>query len=104
MHEEVCNGDVSFDYFTSKCDHFKDKSLLVELPCEVGCEVWFADKDNNSVWDGMLISFSLDASHLWFNCRYKCGLNYWHTIEDFGKTVFLTKEDAEAKLKEIEGK
>jgi hypothetical protein len=40
VHEEVCNGDVSFDYFTSKCDHYKDKSLCVELPCKVGDEVW----------------------------------------------------------------
>lgn len=26
----------------------------------------------------------------------------WHLFEDFGKIVFLTREEAEAKLKEME--
>ena len=75
---------------------------IVELPCNVGSEVYFADGDNKSVWEGNLASFSLDAAHLWFNCHYKCGLNIWHPIEDFGKTVFLTPEEANKKLKELE--
>ena len=75
---------------------------IVELPCNVGSEVYFADGDNKSVWEGNLVSFSLDAAHLWFNCHYKCGLNIWHPIEDFGKTVFLTQEEAEKALERSE--
>lgn len=75
---------------------------IVELPCDLGSEVYFADGDNKSVWEGNLVSFSLDAAHLWFNCHYKCGLNIWHPIEDFGKTVFLTLEEANKKLKGLE--
>lgn len=93
--------DVSTETIEQIAEHLIQNGVIVP-PCEVGCEVWFCDQNN--IYDGELISFSLDAAHLWFNCRYKCGLNYWHKIEDFGKTVFADKEEAERKLKEIEGK
>ena len=78
-------------------DHLLANGVIVP-PCKVGETIYFADLENKSVWDGNLVSFSLDAAHLWFNCHYKCGLNIWHPIEDFGKTVFLTKELAEKEL------
>ena len=77
---------------------------VIVPPCEVGSEVYFADHENKSAWYGNLVSYSLDAAHLWFNCHYKCGLNMWHPIEDFDKTVFLTREEAEKALAEREGK
>lgn len=73
---------------------------VIVPPCEVGSEVYFADHENKSAWYGNLVSYSLDAAHLWFNCHYKCGLNMWYPIEDFGKTVFLTREEAEAAIAE----
>ena len=79
------------------------KNGVIVPPCKVGSGVYFADLENKSVWDGELVSFSLDAAHLWFNCHYKCGLNIWHPIEDFGKTVFLTREEAEKALAERSG-
>jgi hypothetical protein len=91
-------------------DHFKDKSLFVELPCKVGQTIFFytcvCDKvgeEKFDVLEGEVISFSMQKEGLWAYCRYKCGLTYWHIVDkDFGKTVFLTKEEAEAKLKEME--
>ena len=80
-------------------DHLLAAGVIVP-PCKVGDTVYFADHENKSVGEGHLVSFSLDAAHLWFNCHYKCGLNIWHPIEDFGKTVFLTREEAEKALKE----
>lgn len=82
----------------SVADYLLANGVIVP-PCKTGCEVWFCDQNN--IYDGELVSFSLDAAHLWFNCRYKCGLNYWHIIEDFGTKVFLTKEQAERKLREV---
>lgn len=44
IHEKACkqiceiNG-LSFGNYPY-CDHYKDKSLVVELPCKVGDEVW----------------------------------------------------------------
>jgi hypothetical protein len=51
------------------------------------------------ILDGEVISFSIQEEGLWAYCRYKCGLTYWHLVEkDFGKTVFITKEEAERAL------
>ena len=76
---------------------------VIVPPCKVGTKVYFAGRDSGECLNGNLVSYCLDAAHLWFNCHYDCGLNYWHPIEDFGKTVFLTKEEAEQALKEREG-
>lgn len=85
--------------FEAMADRLLANGVIVP-PCKVGSEVCFADHENKSAWYGNLVSYSLDAAHLWFNCHYKCGLNMWHPIEDFGKTVFLTREEAEAALAE----
>ena len=76
---------------------------VIVLPCDVGSKVYFADNENHIAFIGNIVSYSLDSAHLWFNCHYKCGLNIWHPIEDFGKTVFLTREEAEKALAERNG-
>lgn len=81
-------------------DHLLANGVIVP-PCKVGTKVYIAYEEHiNQVFDGSLVSYSLDAAHLWFNCHYTCGLNMWHPIEDLGKTVFLSREDAEKALKE----
>ncbi len=85
--------------------HFADHLLtngVIVPPCKAGAKVYFAGLESGVCLIGDLVSYSLDAAHLWFNCHYDCGLNYWHPIEDFGKTVFLTREEAEKALKECE--
>lgn len=72
---------------------------VIAPPCKVGVEVYFAVKERDRIFKGELISFSLDAAHFWFFCRYYCGLRLWHQVEDFGKTVFLTGKEAEQALK-----
>lgn len=79
---------------------------VIVLPCKVGQTVFFYicvfDKEGEEkfyILEGELISFSLQKEGLWAYCRYKCGLTYWHLVEqDFGKTVFLTHEVAEKAL------
>jgi hypothetical protein len=97
--EPLCVRDIHQADFAEKfADHLLAEGIIVP-PCKVGDMVYFADHENKSVWEGHLVSFSLDAEHLWFNCHYKCGLNIWHPIEDFGKTVFPTKSQMEEALK-----
>lgn len=83
-----------------------DNGVIVP-PCKVGQTIFFytcvCDKEGEEKFDileGEVISFSLPKEGLWGYCRYKCGLTYWHLVEkDFGKTVFLTREEAEQALK-----
>ena len=109
-----CENCIHFEccckWHSEECRFFKDRSLFVELPCEVGQDVFFytvVDDEGGypvfDILDGEVISFSIQKEGLWVYCRYKCGLTYWHVVaESFGKTVFLTKEEAEQKLKEGE--
>ena len=82
---------------------------FVELPCAVGTSVWFVTcvcdeigKEKYDALEGEVISFSMQKYELWVYCHYKCGLTYWHTIDGFKADVFLTPEEANKKLKELE--
>lgn len=78
----------------------------IRLPCMVGAEIFGLfdndDEQRKEIYEGKVLCYSLDENNLlWTRMRYKNGLSYWHTIDDFGKTVFLTKAEAEQKLKEL---
>ena len=89
-----------------ECEHYKDKSLFVELPVQVGQTVWYIKggyynsphktpraievTEINQKWHGKILDWGFIAN----GTRYR--------FSSIGKTVFLTKEDAEKKLKEIE--
>lgn len=122
IHHGVCGGftptDLDHDVFDycregrtdeildieQRCNHFADKSRLIELPCKAGDVVYFPlpDGDCETYVDvGAVFAIGVDALHtMWISARYESGLKYYHTSEDFGKTVFLTREEAEAALAE----
>lgn len=76
---------------------------VIVPPVAIGTKVYYSGVESGVCVNGELVSYSLDAAHLWFNCHYDCGLNYWHPIEDFGKTVFLSREEAEKALERSRG-
>ena len=88
-------------------DHLIENGVVVP-PCKVGAEIFGLfdndDKQRKEIYEGKVFWYSLDENNLlWAKIRYKNGLTYWHTIDDFGKTVFLTKFEAKQKLKEMRG-
>lgn len=94
IHYEVCEykGDML-------CDYFKDKSLFVELPCKVGDEVWFDTyKRGNSIG---IQPHKVDRIDVVLVCGEKELIETKIPIWQIGKTVFLTKEEAERKLREV---
>lgn len=82
---------------------------LIELPCKVGDTVYFPTQDRhdeatvNSISigeEGILVHWvqyerGVDIIELWDEDFFE--------ISEIGKTVFLTKEEAEAKLAELKG-
>lgn len=87
------------------CRSFKDRKLIFETPCKAGTVVYGIHEicteegvETKEVFEGKLISFSIDENSENFCVRYECGLTYWHRLSDFGKTVFLSKEEAENEL------
>lgn len=105
----VKNIDYTHRLAESITDDLLANGVIVP-PCKVGEMVFFyccvcdeVGKEKFDILEGEAISFSIQKEGLWAYCRYKCGLTYWHVVEeDFGKTVFLTREDAEQALKEAQ--
>lgn len=92
---ELCGG---FDHLRELAEADKDGCVVV-LPCKVGDTVYFAllgriiEKQVFSI-----VSFSNST-------RIYCGgTSEYFRPEDIGKTFFLTREEAEKALQEMEGK
>ena len=88
VHDELCDWNRGYScYFTlfgaENCRYYKPKSRFVELPCEVGQKVWFIDQERIS-----------------FHYEWVVGETYFSLsmLNDFGKTVFLSREEAEKAL------
>ena len=98
--------DFGMPNINQVADYLLANGVIVP-PCKVRTEIFGLfdndDEQRKEIYDGNILCYSLDENNLlWATMRYKNGLSYWHTIDDFGKTVFLTKEEAENALKERE--
>lgn len=97
-----------------RCEYFKDKSLIVELPCKVGKEIYVLNRENIpqrmildepdirchcAKEDNLCMALCDDKKHGICEYRFK------NDGSDIGEKVFRTKEEeAEAKLKELNEK
>lgn len=83
---------------------------LVELPCAVGAEAWYVLEMFGEICKATISKIELNSftnPQIWFTVVYhsRCiGMQEIKVRADFmlGKTVFLTREEAEAKLAELE--
>lgn len=71
---------------------------VIVPPCKVRDKVFFAGDDYSIIDEGTVHGVSKDHTSIWVFCRYESGLSYYHKADDFGKTVFLTREEAERAL------
>lgn len=77
----------------------EEQGLLLRLPCRVGTIVYVLQSDR--IIKVIITRYDCfkDGS-IWFCFNHGCG----KSIAEFGKTVFLTREEAEAKLKGLRGR
>jgi hypothetical protein len=94
--EGYCAMEKLADY-----EDAEEQGLLLRLPCKVGTEVynitWWDDVQEKVVVKGKTYCRTVHKHKV-----TKSTFSYFD-IDEFGKTIFLTKEEAEAKLKEMEG-
>ena len=85
----IC-GDIWNDK-AERCKHFRDRNHIVELLCNVGDTVWLLDGKFafKSKVDEIRI---LSESSILYHCENAYD---WFEKSDFGKTVFISAEDAE---------
>lgn len=100
------------------CQFYSDKSRFVELPCKVGDKLFILYDDDYGEYECSEFCIGgLQELRVFAKCgisgyqniqecpEYYCGQPFCSTSfisQDFGKTVFLTREEAEKALKERE--
>ena len=101
LHCEVCIFARQYRG-TNKCPDFADKDLYIKLPCKVGTKVYAlatpcggCEHYNLSLEQSLKICRNCEKQEI-AECTFDNEL-----IDEFGKTVFLTREDAEKKLEEF---
>ena len=78
----------------------EEQGLLLRLPCKVGTTVY-----NTTWWDDVTEKVKVGGKTFYRTVhKHKVSKSTFSLLDiyDFGKTVFLTKEEAEQKLKEME--
>ena len=118
LHYERCKKLEIFNVETlSVCEDFTARSEWVHLPCKVGDKVYFLKNNTNACrccdeYDGeMSYCYSTKIGYPELAERPICGkqfveivawvadlMNIVENIDNFGRTVFLTREEAEKAL------
>lgn len=87
-----------------KLAHYEDleeQGRLIELPCKVGDTVW-----STRWWDNKKISKKIDGE-TWYRDIFQHKITKekfsLYDLDRIGEDIFLTKEEAEAKLEELKG-
>lgn len=115
IHYSRCNeiyetAGFFLDYEKSCCKQFSKRSEWVHLPCKVGDTVYHFSEDY-----GRILPYFVEDIHISYwgdngqNALYTFEADYHYEdvlidcidfeLEDIGKTVFLTREEAEKALK-----
>ena len=104
---DECRGidGIGMELVEKQAGHLLDNGVIV-LPCKVGDTVYhIVDMDNPAriMLESEVIDISITETKIKFQTRtfkkylYRYG---FYEIGDFGKTIFLTKEQAEKALAE----
>ena len=78
----------------------EEQGLLLKLPCKVGTPVY-----NTTWWDDVTETITVKGTTYYRSIiKHKVSKSNFslRDLDKFGKEVFLTKEEAEAKLRELE--
>lgn len=89
-------------------EDLEEQGRLVKLPCKVGDVVYFAHHDRVISSEVLSEKYHAEAENHGVFIRERLtidveGVSAEIDFGDIGKTVFLTKSEAEAKLKELRG-
>lgn len=106
MHYDACKFYTDKTRFNlpknaENCDDFKDKSKYIELPCNIGDAVYHIIREIEIAEESIYAVRIYEDKHIAFSASRKGGRIVFRK-DEIGKTVFLTKSEAEQKLKELQ--
>ena len=102
IHYDIClirdelSDDESKVVSVLECEHFKDRSRFVELPCKVGDTVYFIK--GGRVMSDTVIRFVIDRYAV--KLTKSNGTDIGYTTQ-FGERIFLTRKEAEQALRSV---
>ena len=110
IHYEACKSQVPRTFWDSEtfyhdCKYFKDRNRFVELPCKVGDTIYeITERKRNGKWNKVIVERVVNGIEIGRSgfMTVICGTTITVFLFDLGKTVFLTREEAEKALKERE--
>ena len=95
-----------------KYEDAEEQGLLLRLPCKVGDTVWDNDYGKPCAYTITGFSFGTGEDYIdepvslrevvCYYSNYSGSITGSFAVSEIGKTLFLTKEEAEQKLKEME--
>ena len=111
--EVMCNGIKEYwehkqvsEYLRKLKDYeeLDEQGRLVKLPCKVGDTVYAIGFNNNKpiIYESVVLRILITEKEIVFNVKVdEFGINSQLKQSMFDRTVFLTKSEAEVKLKEL---
>lgn len=98
----TCDLQYEADMKLKEYEDLEEQGLLLRLPVKAGQKVWIVFKDN-IIEEHTVAWIKLGEVNDTIYFEDDCCYSVWNkNYDDFKKWVFLTKEEAEAKLKELE--
>lgn len=103
-----CEVTTSICEKLGKYEDLEEQGLLLRLPCKVGDVLYFAHHDRVISSEVLSAKYHAEAENHGVFIRERLtidveGVSAEIDFCDIGKTVFLTRDGAEAKLKELRG-
>lgn len=86
-------------------EDLEEQGRLIKLPCKVGDTVYAIGFNNNKpiIYESVVLRILITEKEIVFNVKVdEFGINSQLKQSMFDRTVFLTKPEAEQKLKEME--
>ena len=88
-----------------KYEDAEEQGLLLRLPCKVGSILYQPIDNQINEYHIIGLRFDITRNKFMYEVTYHIGLDWYSTTCDFdyiNEVVFLTREEAEQKLKEME--
>ena len=94
----------------ARLEDLEEQGRLIELPCKIGDTVYYINTHNrlslfkNTVYEAKVARFVTTryGTSIVIQIRNEYGCTELYSEDNYNKTVFLTREEAEAALKEVD--
>ena len=107
LHFEFCEANskaYGFKLKADNCSYFKERNKFIELPCKVGDTIYEVFKYHKPPFIQQTKVEKIIVTEKGLKLKLARNSFYETSIASLGKTLFLTEESAEARLKELQDK